>query len=191
MLAASLVVTVSPHANAAIIDSISNLDINGTAYDVTFHTGSVSFNDLWDADDDGIFGGGGSVFSTQPTFWLDQAAAFAARAAVVAALGSIDGWSAVSDGVAVPCGTESLCSTSINAGPELILYAIDGDTSYPSDVLSSAVAEDSQRAIGSGNFAIASFAPSGSAPAPITPALLIPGLVAIAGIRKRRKKASN
>ena len=192
MLAASLIVTVSPHANAAIIDSISNLDINGTAYDVTFHTDSVSFNDLWDADDDGIFGGGGSVFATQPTFWLDLAAANAARDAVAAALGTVDGWHAISDSFFVPCGIDLACLTSINRGFNPIAAASENNTRYNRDITSTEFISDNTITPGtSGRRAYASFSPSASAPAPITPALLIPGLVAIAGIRKRRKKASN
>jgi hypothetical protein len=191
MLAASLFVTVSPHANAAIIDFISNLDINGTAYDVTFHTDSVSFNDLWDADDDGIFGGGSSIFSSQPAFWLDKAAALAAQSAVILELGTLVGWNSLYDSLVIPCGTNGDCTTSITAFRDIIFSSVDGGTSYSDDSVNFAGLSDIQPRGGIQPNAYASFTLSGAAPSPITPALLIPGLVAIAGIRKRRKKASN
>jgi len=193
LLAASLVVTVSPHANAAIIDSISNLDINGTAYDVTFHTNSVSFNDLWDADNDGIFGGGASVFSSQPTFWLDQAAARVAVDAVAEALGTEYGWRALSDAFLVPCGVNvalTWCAGTITAGRDSIASYNEPREAYEVDGGGSTATGDDVAYGGGARFAYVSFAPSNTASSPVTLALLIPGLVAIAGIRKRRKKAS-
>ena len=53
-------------AHATILNPILNLDIDGTRYNVYFH--HTSFNALWDQDDDGVFGGGTSVFSVAPTF---------------------------------------------------------------------------------------------------------------------------
>ena len=102
-LAATLLVT-SVGVNAALITNLSNLDINGTNYDVTFHTGAGdSFNALWDADDDGVFGGGASVFAAAPTFWGDSASAEAAGAAIMLALGSADWTNATGgDGFIVP-----------------------------------------------------------------------------------------
>ena len=80
----TLVVLAAP-VKAAVINPILNLDIGGTLYDVTFHDGTGdSFNVLWDADNDGIFGGGGgSVFSVAPTFWGDFSGANAARDAII------------------------------------------------------------------------------------------------------------
>ena len=70
----------APTAHAAVVNPILGLDIGGTLYDVTFHDGvGDSFNALWDADNDGFFGGGGSVFAVAPTFWGDITGAAAAR----------------------------------------------------------------------------------------------------------------
>jgi hypothetical protein len=64
-------VVLSSTSLAAVINPINNLNIAGTMYNVTFHT-DVSFNALWDGNDDGVFGGGGSVFSSEPDFLKRQ-----------------------------------------------------------------------------------------------------------------------
>jgi hypothetical protein len=55
-------------AHAALVTELADVDINGTFYDVTFHT-ALSFNDLWDGDGNGDFGADGSIFDSAPTFW--------------------------------------------------------------------------------------------------------------------------
>lgn len=71
-------------ANAAVVNPIIGLNIDGAYYDVIFHDSSGdSFNGLWDADDNGVFGGGTSVFSVAPMFWGDQAGAELARDAIM------------------------------------------------------------------------------------------------------------
>ena len=45
---------------------------------------------LWDADNDGVWGGGTSVFTEAPLFWGDAAGAALASNAIIGALGSAD-----------------------------------------------------------------------------------------------------
>ena len=71
---AAALVSIANASHGAVISQISGLYIGGTVnatYDVTFHP-EKSFNDLWDDDNDGTFGGGSSVFSAAPTFWQDS-----------------------------------------------------------------------------------------------------------------------
>lgn len=80
-------------AQAALVASISSLNIDGTLYDVTFHVAdATSFAELWDSDGDGIFGevGDTSVFNAQPTFWGDATGAANAATAITAYLGTAD-----------------------------------------------------------------------------------------------------
>ena len=80
-------------ANAGIVTSLSNLDILGTSYDVTFHNTTVTtFADLWDANGtlrnsgtaSGLFAG------ALPTFWQDSSGAHAAADAISLAIGDSD-----------------------------------------------------------------------------------------------------
>ncbi len=87
-------------ASAATVTGLSNLDINGTIYNVTFHTGS--FNDIWDPNGDGVFGDG--VIDHAPTFWGGGANFQAAAMAVMVALGTSDTWNGTSDSVFTPSG---------------------------------------------------------------------------------------
>ncbi len=74
---------------AALITSIDNLDIGGVQYKVTFH--SESFNEVFDADEDGIFGDSdGSIINHTPLFLGDEAGANAAALAIMGALGDSD-----------------------------------------------------------------------------------------------------
>jgi hypothetical protein len=78
-------------ANAALVSQLSGVNVDGTLYDVTFHTDPFdSFNALWDGNDDGLFGVDGSLFDTAPTFWGNQIGAMAAVTAVMSALGTED-----------------------------------------------------------------------------------------------------
>lgn len=84
--ALTLAVFTSP-AKAALVSQIEGLDIAGTLYNVTFHTNS-SFNALWDADGDLIFGNDASQFNAAPLFWNDSTGALAATNAIVDYLGT-------------------------------------------------------------------------------------------------------
>lgn len=95
-------------ANAALVTSISALDIDGTLYDVTLYDSDVyTFNELWDSDGDQTFGNDSSVFNTTPSFWGDASGAETAANAIVAALESTD-WTNLDDSswdrVGVPTG---------------------------------------------------------------------------------------
>ena len=93
----------STRVDAALITNLYNLDINGINYDATFHTGpGDSFNALWDADDDGVFGGGSSAFTNAPTFWGDISGARDAASAIAIALGTTDVTTNGTDGFLIP-----------------------------------------------------------------------------------------
>ena len=85
-------VHLSPTAHAALVTNLNNISIDGALYDVTFHTGTENkFNSLWDSNGDHVFGNDSSVFNAAPTFFGDQAGANLAAAAIIEALGLIDG----------------------------------------------------------------------------------------------------
>ncbi len=77
-------------ANAALVTELLGLDVDGTLYDVTLHTGGDEFIDLWDGDNDGVFEADGSLFDSAPTFWGDSAGAQAAAESIIVALGVDD-----------------------------------------------------------------------------------------------------
>jgi len=117
-------------AQAALVTQLSGLDIGGTLYDVTFHTGSgETFNALWDADGNGVFDG------AAPTFWGNQAGAQAAAAAIMAALGTTDttvGGFPGSDSFYVPYGT---VGPPLSSFPDSINVYTDTITNAGSDSL--------------------------------------------------------
>ena len=85
---ASFLAIATNEVNAAAVSSIYGLDINGTAYDVTFHS-LTTFQALWDNDADKTFGDNdGSMFNTAPTFWGDPAMAEIAASQILNYLGS-------------------------------------------------------------------------------------------------------
>jgi hypothetical protein len=148
LLGALCVFTLAPlvqTAHAALVNQLLGLNIDGTLYNVTFHTGSGdSFNALWDANNDGAFGGGGSVFSSAPTFWGDQTGAQAAAAAIIAALGTTDttvAGSPGSDSFYVPFGT---VGPPLSSFTDSINVYTDTNTNTPtfSDSLSNVVTSD-------------------------------------------------
>ncbi len=89
-------------AHATLITSLSNINIDGTLYNVTFHAGQ-SFNDLFDDDGDRIFNDNdGSEFDRDPTFWGDIAGAQLAAEAIMAALGDSDTTNTGTDAFNIP-----------------------------------------------------------------------------------------
>lgn len=76
-------------AMATLITELKGLDVDGTSYDVTFHQ-NVSFLELWDSNNDGIFGNDTSLFNAAPEFWNDQTAAISATLAAIEALTDVD-----------------------------------------------------------------------------------------------------
>jgi hypothetical protein len=70
------------------VTSILGLQVGGDFYDATFEPGSPSFNSLWDADGDKIFGNDSSTFNQAPMFWGDSGSAQSAAQAIMDALGS-------------------------------------------------------------------------------------------------------
>ena len=77
----------SQSASAGLITNIPGLDIGGTLYDVTFHA-NPSFNDLWDANADRVFGNDTSIFNAAPTFGMVRTGAVAAANAIVDLFGT-------------------------------------------------------------------------------------------------------
>ena len=78
-----LISAFSSNASAGLVTEILGLDIGGTAYDVKFHT-NKSFNELWDADGDGVFAeGDSSEFNAAPIFWGNGAGAELAASAII------------------------------------------------------------------------------------------------------------
>jgi hypothetical protein len=116
----ALLLSAAPFSvGAAIINPILNLDIGGTLYDVTFHDSPLlSFNGLWDQDDDGFFGGGTSVFDSAPTFWNDLTGAEAASNAIITFLGSLLEMTPTSDGFIIPVGGSASFDGPLIAGPD-------------------------------------------------------------------------
>ena len=116
-------------AHAEVINPILGLDIGGTLYDVTFHDDvGDSFNALWDADDDGVFGGGTSVFSASPTFWGDEPGAYMARDAIIKHLGNINTTTSISDSFAIPYRVIGSFQDHPTEGPDEIRIATDAYT---------------------------------------------------------------
>jgi hypothetical protein len=162
---------------------IQNLDIGGTLNDVTFH--EENFNDLWDGDNDGLFGADGSVFDTAPTFWGNQSGAEQAADAIIAELGLIDETITGSDTFSIPFGANS--SAGLTAGTDQIDLVLDDFVPVDVDVRRTGLSDRNELTIVIG-YPYASFAPSQphGAPVPFTPALLAPALLGIAAINKRR-----
>ena len=172
-------------AHAAIVNPILGLSIGGTLYDVTFHDGaSDSFNALWDADDDGVFGGGGSVFSVAPTFWGDAAGAAVARDAIIAVLGITDVTTGSSDSFAIPYSANT--GNDINPGEDYIDAAFDRFTEPNTDtgVNENEFVEDYGDILAPGLVPWASFAPT---PVPLPAAIWLfgSGLLGLVGLARR------
>jgi len=179
---AILAVCATP-CNALIINPILNLDIEGIRYDVTFHTEPTdSFNSLWDQDQDDTFGGGSSLFSTQPTFWGDETGAAAARNAITSYLSTTDTTTATSDSFAVPCGVVGLfpggpCEeTTLGINTTLVI-----DVAYDSNISSTIDIADFATLSGQGfggvdTYPFVSFSTSSTdIPAPLTLSLMLLG----------------
>lgn len=165
-------------ANAAQITELLGVDINGTSYDVTFHLGS-SFNDLWDADDDGIFGeSDSSLFNSAPTFWGDAPLALLAANAIISRLGTADTTTVVgSDSFLVAYGISNGILTSY----------FDGFVEPDNDVVGTA-----PNFIGAAITAFypyVSFSPAAS-PVPIPAAVWLFGsaLIGLLGFRNRNSR---
>lgn len=184
-LLAAAALCFSATIQAAQVTSILSLDVDGTFYDVTFHhENGDSFNALWDADNDGVFGGAGSTFDAAPTFWGDEAGAIAAGLAIINFLGSVDYITdavfqtdifqipyKVNGGVSISAGTDSIQSVgdTFNApNSELLITDIFSSDNDLSGALVYTWA----------SFSLTDTGGSGAVPSPFTPALLLIGLLA-------------
>ena len=174
----TLLALVQP-AHAALITSISSLDIGGKLYNVTFHS-DTSFNALWDADDNGVFGGGGSVFSSAPTFWGDSTLAHQAALAIANYLGPNDETASRSDSFLVPYRTAY--GTPIGPGYDTISTYSDVYFNTYSDTVMTTSRLDSS------SYAMNPYA-SFSAVVTVPPAVWLfgSGLIGLIGIARRKK----
>ena len=161
---------------AAVVTGLSNLDIDGTSYDVTFHIGKT-FNELWDGDGDQAFGDDGSEFSSQPTFWGNGIGATAAANAIIAALGTTDGISLTSDGFQVPYQFPSLTQTT---------SCVDFTLSYTSETQSCTFLNVTGELSNVPNWPYASFATSA---VPVPAAAWLFGSALLGLVAVKRKKA--
>lgn len=173
-------------AAAAEMNPILGLDIGGTLYDVSFHPGN-SFNDLWDQDDDNVFGGGSSVFVASPTFWQDQAGALLATQAIIGALGNAGTTTGTYDGFLVPYAW----APNISPLQSAVHVTADDDPQPGSELLASQLTISQFQVPAERPYA--SFTPAGTRHAipALSPALLIPAvlIVAAAGMKKLRRKS--
>lgn len=191
---AAALVVLSNTAHAALVSQLLGLDIGGTRYDVTFHTNSGdSFMALWDADNDGVWGGGTSVFAAAPLFWGDAAGAALASNAIIGALGSadwVDSFGTNYDRALVPWGAFN-CQLGgspipLTAGNECIGSRGDQnvDLAIDNDVMLSIIQEDLARS----DLRYASFAVS-AVPVPAAVWLFGSGLLGLIGVARRKKTA--
>ena len=129
-------------AHAEIVNPIRGLDIGGTLYDVTFHDSEGdTFMALWDADNDGVFGGGSSLFNTAPTFWGDPTGAHEAALAIMMALGNSYASTTGSDSFSIPYQAQTL-DGEITAVHDTIAQWRDHSAALDSDEASSANAPE-------------------------------------------------
>ena len=190
---AAVLVVLSNTSHAALVNSILGLDIDGTLYDVTIHTNAGdSFQGLWDADNDGAWGGGTSVFTEAPLFWGDAAGASLASIAIIGALGSADWVDSFGtqnyDRALVPWGAFD-CALGgqpipLTSGTECIGSRGDArvELTIDNDVMLSIISEDMARE----DFRYASFTVS-AVPVPAAVWLFGSGLLGLVGIARRKK----
>jgi len=181
LVVSTLVLSTSVHA--AVVNPILGLDIGGTLYNVTFHDSvDDSFNALWDADDDGVFGGGSSLFNTAPTFWGDEAGAQAATSAIITALGDSDAPTASSDSFFIPYQTLS-AGGQITAGTDTIEVFFDVFDSLMDDLSATTAVDD----FVSSNYNVRPYASFTVVPVPAAVWLFGSGLIGLIGIARRKK----
>lgn len=188
---AAALVVLSNTSHAALLNPILGLNIGSTLYDVTFHTNpGDSFMALWDADNDGVWGGGSSVFTSAPLFWGDFAGARIAAQAITAALGTSDTTTSriTSDSFFVPWqrripGVGS--SLQLTSGIDTITIAGDLDPDLATDGFNTFdYAEDNDNVWNP----YASFAVS-AVPVPAAVWLFGSGLIGLIGVARRKKAA--
>ena len=192
-MCAAALLTLSNTSQAALVSEIVGLDIGGTLYDVTFHAGTGdSFMALWDADNDGAWGGGGSVLTEAPQFWGNTAGAAQAATAITQRLG-LEDWvdaSSVSfryDSYMVPyaaVGCDSpWATTTLTSGTDCVAgYRDDWRLDVDSTGQLWPWGEDVARA----DYRYASFQPS-AVPVPAAVWLFGSGLLGLIGVARRKK----
>ena len=181
LVVSTLVLSASVHA--AVVNPILGLNIGGTLYNVTFHdSAGASFNALWDADDDGVFGGGSSLFNTAPTFWGDATGAQAATSAIITALGISDASTGSSDSFFIPYQTRS-AGGQITASVDTIDVYFDIFDSLMDDLSATTAVDD----FVSSNYDVRPYTSFTVVPVPAAVWLFGTGLIGLIGVARRKK----
>ena len=195
-ICAAALLVLSNTSHAALVTSILGLDIGGTLYDVTFHTNpGETFAALWDADNDGVWGGGTSVLTEAPLFWGNYAGAILASSAITAALGSADWVSASAtanfDRILVPY-TASTCPPATITAYLALTNSVDCIGSRGDSNVSPATDGQSdylwRETVDSRDLRYASFTLS-AIPVPAAVWLFGGGLLGLIGVARREARA--
>lgn len=179
-----IILTLTPQiSHSAVVTELSSLNIGGILYDATIHISASpnSFNTVWDADGDIIFGeGDASLVDHAPMFMHDNNLALAAASTVIGVLGSLNTFDGSFDGILLP--SIAWDGTFDTIGEQLIVYT-DPNSTPGTDLLESKVyfPEDAQPT----THRWVSFELSATpVPLPPTMFMLVSGLLALVGFRK-------
>jgi len=172
----------SGNALATAVSGLSNLDIAGTSYDVTFHVSSTgfSFNSLFDPNGDGDFTD--STIGHAPVFWGDMTTANIAANAIISALGSTDTIAGIGSTLANGSDAFLVPFARVVGSTGLIFQAARDDLFSPGadNQFGAAFSVDQVFGTSTSVYALATFAPSASVPEPATLMLLMVGLIGLA-----------
>ena len=103
-LTALLTVGTTQTCQAAVVTSFQSLNIRGTLYDATIHDAGLSFNQIWDVDNDAQFAESDASLVNHTPFFFSDFGAFDAASAVLAAFGTSNTHDGTRDGFFIPIG---------------------------------------------------------------------------------------
>lgn len=177
----AMAVSLTTSVQAALVTHLEDISVNGVLYDVVFHAGIRSFNDVYDENNDGILGDG--LAGHAPTF-TSQAEAEAAATAVRTALGDAD-WTADQPGFGF---TDQFLITFDHDGDNHTFVLGDGSVNIATDLPSSSTQTIADTFLHSGISPFATFIQATAVPAPTSLALMVAGLFGLGMVRRRRSK---